>query len=265
MNQLSFRLLSLKNLILICLGLFTGCEEVPVPLTTNSVITGRGSFGTGGDYSGIMVTANGPYGQTPALTDVKGYFTITGLGNGTYFLEYSKKGYGTIRQYGIQLFGNDTVQTGNVTMYQLPDSLMLPSFRKTYIDLRPRFGQERLWICFDTNITKQNAYLFGFQFLLCMSTDKYVSIDHNQLIWFGWDGQYNGDNYSIYIDLKTFSPSGFSYREKFPFKSGDEIFVRGYPCNKGEQGGYLDTYLGKHQYSTLDRTRSTNVISFILP
>lgn len=65
MNQLSFRLLSLNNLIFLGLsaglGVLAGCEKAPVPLTTNSVITGGAGFGTGGDYSGIMVVANDPY------------------------------------------------------------------------------------------------------------------------------------------------------------------------------------------------------------
>jgi hypothetical protein len=39
---------------------------------------------------------------------------LSGLGNGTYYIDYRKEGYGTVRQYGIQLFGNDTARIGYI-------------------------------------------------------------------------------------------------------------------------------------------------------
>ena len=114
------------------------CEKEPVPLTTNSVIKGR-VYGVYPETDeGFLVTAYGPYGNSSAYTDVNGYFQIKGIGNGTYYVEYSKEGYGTIRQYNIQVFGNDTVTAYVVQMYKLPSSLKLPYLRKCYTDVIPK-------------------------------------------------------------------------------------------------------------------------------
>lgn len=266
MNQLSFRLLSLNNLIIYSLlsglALLSGCEKEPVPLTANSIIKGTAGLRNGGDYSGIKVVATGPYGESSTLTDLTGSFQFTGMGNGTYCLDYSKEGYGTIRQYNIQLFGNDTALARGVVLYELPSPLKLPVLKRAFIGIRPRSYPEKDWICFETDVTRQNSEKYCFWFLMCMATDEKVSIDHNQLIDFSWSGQFNDDKYFLYIDIEWFL---YLNRENLPFKSGDMVYVRGYPVNMEERGGYLDTYLGVKQYSTLDRTRSTNVISFIMP
>ncbi len=266
MNRKSFHL-SIRNkgiflsLFLILLLAYS-CEKEPVPLTTNSVIKGR-VYGVYPETDeGFLVTAYGPYGNSSAYTDVNGYFQIKGIGNGTYYVEYSKEGYGTIRQYNIQVFGNDTVTAYVVQMYKLPSSLKLPYLRKCYTDVRPRYYPEKQWICFDTDVTLHYADKFGMDFMLCMDTSDDVSWDRYKLVDFTWSGQYNGDSWSFYID-----PEIIRYQNSgnFPFKSGEKVYVRGYPCNKGEASGYLDTYLGKRQFSTLDKTRSTNVVSFIMP
>lgn len=266
MNQRSFHFLSPNNLIIYSLlsgfVLLSGCEKEPVPLTTNSVLQGNARYGSGSEEGGVKVIAYGPYGESSAVTDAWGNYKFTGMGNGTYCLDFSREGYGTVRQYGIQLFGSDTVTARSVDLYALPGPLMLPFFKRTFIGVRPRYYPEKDWICFETDVTKQNSDRYGFQFLMCMAKDEKVSIDHYQIIDFSWSGQYNGDAYLIYIDIEAFYER---YRERLPFKSGDKVYVRAYPFNKSEGIGYLDTYLGVPQYSTLDKTRSTNIISFTMP
>jgi hypothetical protein len=242
--------------------LLVACEKQPVPLTTNSVITGVAYSGTTNTEEGITVVANGPYGKSSVVTDKNGHFTISGLGNGTYFLDFSKEGYGTIRQYNIQLFGSDTVRAVNTKLFKKPEVLKLPNFKAPYIGVRPRAFPERPWICIETDIIQQNAATYGFQLMLCLDTDENVSWDNNKIYDFSWDSQFNDNTCTFYIDPESLLRMN---KDGFPFKSGDKVYVRGYPCNKDEFSGYIDTYLGVRQYSTLDKKRSTNVVSFIMP
>jgi hypothetical protein len=221
------------------------------------VITGTASISAPDSDDGILVVANGPYGQSSALTDQNGNFVITGLGNGTYYLDYSKEGYGTIRQHNIQVFGNDTVRAYIVQLYEKPVIPKLPVFRKSYYDIRPRYYPQKSFISIDTDLPP-TAESFRLQFVLCMGTDENVSWDHYDVYDFSWDMAVNNDFMTIYLDPDRL-------RNVYLFRTGEKIYVRGYPCNKGESSGYLDTYLGIRQYSTLDITRSTNVISFIMP
>ncbi len=112
-NRHNFRWLSRNSFKLlpglISLILFSSCKKDPDPLFTNSVINGDVNICCMYDSSdNIKVTAKGPFGNKTAMTDNSGRYSIRGLGNGTYSLEYTKDGYGTSHQYGVQLFGNDS-------------------------------------------------------------------------------------------------------------------------------------------------------------
>lgn len=105
------------------------CEKDPSPLYSNSVLTGHAftsDYET--SYAGTNITAYGPYGSTTTTTDESGQFTFAGLGNGTYKLEYSRNGYGTIVRYNVRLFGNDTVEIGGINIFRRYDSFVLPAF-----------------------------------------------------------------------------------------------------------------------------------------
>ncbi len=272
MNRINFRLscpdlLALSGWLAVIL-IINACEEVSGPMTVNSVITGGAYIAAPGTEEGILVVAHGPYGQGSAVTDTYGNFTISGLANGTYYLEYSMDGFGTMWQYDIRLYGNDTARAVYTQLYEKPPALKLPALKKAFIGVRPRNNPEPVWICFDTDIRRQNVADYGLQFMLCMSIHENVSWDNYEICDFTWSGQFNWDAYlqddvySIYIDIRNLKNA---YREIFPFPTGYRVYVKGYPCNKGESGGYLDTYLGVRQFSTLDKTRSTNTISFIMP
>lgn len=261
MNRVNIHLLCRNSLFFLGLllgsGFFQSCEKDPLPLTTNSVITGTAYISTSDSDEGIKVVASGPYGQSSALTDQFGNFVITGLGNGTYYLDYSKEGYGTIRQYNIQVFGNDTVRAYIVQLYEKPVIPKLPTFKKVYYDIRPRSYPQKYFVCIDTDLPP-TAESFRLQFMLCMGTDENVSWDNYDVYDFSWEMAVNNDFMTIYLDPDRL-------RNVYLFRTGEKIYLRGYPCNKGESSGYLDTYLGIRQYSTLDISRSTNVISFIMP
>lgn len=261
MNRINTLLLFRNSLFILCLtlgcGLVISCEKDLVPLTTNSVITGTVYISAPVSAEGIMVVATGPYGQSSALTNANGNFLISDLGNGTYCLDYSKEGYGTIRQHNIQVFGNDTVRAYIVQLFEKPDVPKLPTFNKAYYDIRPRSYPQRSFISIDTDLAP-TAESFRLQFVLCLGTNESVSWNNYKVYDFSWEMAVNNDFMTIYLDP-------YRLHNTYLFNSGEKVYVRGYPCNKGESGGYLDTYLGIIQYSTLDKTRSTNVISFIMP
>lgn len=221
--------------------LFVSCEKEPEPLTTNSVITGRADLDNT-DYelpADIMVIASGPYGKKSAISDADGDYIISGLGNGTYYLDFNKEDYGTVRQYGIQLFGNDTVRAENVILYPLPS----PDFKM------PRFI-DAAWVegnlHISTNYTKQHVF---WETRLFFSTENNVSAG-KYVATYGTTCNWNNE-----IDVP---------RYVLPFTGGTQVYVIGYSCNQRDNG-YLDTYRNERIFSTLNEDSYSNIISFTMP
>lgn len=251
-NTLSF----MRNSFLFATALFllAGCEKDPEPLTSNSVITGHASlfFAYSDQTANIKVTATGPYGQKTAMAEADG-FSIDGLGNGTYYLEYSQDGYGTLREYGIKLFGSDTVWARGANLFKIPSSV-LPSFTKAYTAIRDRYGPPTTFVCIETSITDHSVY--GLDILIYMDVNEDVGWKNYQCYYPAGDANFNDANvHTIYI-----------HPDVLPFESGTMVYLKGYPCNNYEyQYGYLDIYLGERIFSTLDKSKSTTVLSFIMP
>ena len=245
MNQILFPMCFRNNIavliLLSCSPLFVSCEEEPEPLTTNSVITGS-AYLDDLDYdqpADILVIASGPYGKKSAVSDADGGYTIRGLGNGTYYLDLSREGYGTVRQYGIQLFGNDTVHAEGVDLYKMPPSgFKMPQF--TYAA-----WVERSFLI-STNYTKQ--YVF-WETMLFFSTDNNVSAS-NFAVTYGTNCNWNNE-----IRVPDYV---------LPFPRGTKVYVIGYSCNQRDNG-YLDTYRNERIFSTLNGNNYSNIISFTIP
>jgi len=241
--------------ILIFMTLLPGCEKEPEPLTTNSAITGYVSISDPlvEEPGNIKVTATGPYGHKSTTTLPDGYFLIEGLGNGTYYVDYSKEGYGTLREYGIRLFGADTVRVGGTSLFKLP-SINLPAFVKAYTAIRDRYGPPTTFVCIETTVSDYMA--FELDIMIYMDTSAEVAWNRYASYYPATDANFNDANiHTIYIDP-----------EILPFESGTKVYLKGYPCNISEYGyNYLDTYLGIPVFSTLDKTKSTAVLSFIMP
>ena len=233
-----------------------GCEKDPEPLTTNSVI--RGTVWLHNEYSeepsNIKVTASGPYGNKSSTSQANGMFSIDGLGNGTYYLDYSKEGYGTIREYSISVFGNDTVHARGAYLFKKPASAV-PTLIKAYSAIRDRFFPLTTFVCIETSASN-NGSIFGLDVMLYMDDSPDVAWDRFEISNPASDANVNDANvHTIYIDPVI-----------IPFESGTKVYVRGYPFNTEEfRSGYLDTYQGIPMYSTLDKSKSTNVVSFIMP
>jgi hypothetical protein len=240
---------------IILLAIILSCEKDPEPLTLNSVISGWASLYVKytGEPTNIRVTATGPYGHKSINVDASGMFLIDGLGNGTYSLEYSLEGYGPIRQYNIQLFGNDTARVQGARLFKMPKGAM-PSFVKAYSAICDRYGPPTTFVCIETSVADPLTY--GLDIMIFMNTGSDVAWNRYEIFYPASDANFNDANvHTVYIDPAV-----------LPFKSGTKVFLKGYSCNTLEYFyGYLDTYLGLRMFSTLEKSKSTTVLNFTMP
>lgn len=232
-----------------------GCEKDPEPLTSNSVIIGWVSLYNNytDEPANIRVTATGPYGHKSVDVNPSGMFTIDGLGNGTYSLDYSLDGYGPVREYGIKLFGYDTARVQGAQLFKMPSGA-LPAFTKAYTAIRDRYGPPTTFVCIETSVSDYST--FGLEVMIYMNSGSDVAWNKYEFFYPAWDANFNDANvHTIYIDPAV-----------LPFESGTKVYLRGYPCNTQEYfSGYLDTYQGVRMLSTLDKSKSTTVLNFIMP
>jgi hypothetical protein len=245
-------------LIFVLAGIFliVRCTLEPQPLFTNSVITGSSWTH---EYGIVTVTANGPYGQTITKTSSKdgeyGQYILTGLGSGTYSLDFMADGYGTVKQYGIQLFGNDTVKADEVILYKEYNNYVLPSFGNITYEMHGYSNINTMFIVLNTDMETSDS-IIPIVFFMDVKNSvnnnnySYVSFDYNV-----WKQDQSSKYYSIY-----FLPG------ILPFKSGTKVFFIGYVGNPLEFWlGYFDRYHGFPQYSTLIPEIHSEVMSFTVP
>jgi hypothetical protein len=238
---------------LIILSLLAACERDPVPLSNNSSI--RGSVfadSAGRELYGINIRLAGPYGVETMITDKK-EFRFDGLGNGTYSVEYSRKGYGTVTQHGFQLFGGDELRAPGLALYQLPSITVIPRFISAYVTqaTSPASPYKYIYV----NLAVTNVDLSKLSVMFFMSTDRKVSWESFE---FSCSSDRTGTTNSIpYIRASCI----------LPFKSGSEVYIVGYPYNKKESASSasFDFYAGRPSFSTLVKNNPTNIVSFIIP
>jgi hypothetical protein len=243
-----------RILILIFFGsiFFSSCRKIPDPITKNGIIAGYAGLYPNSIDDSIEVTARGPYGKASTMTDINGLFKFKGLGNGTYSLIYSKPGYGSIRQYGLQMFGNDSIRVEYVRLFKTYDDYKIPEFERVYIGAMPRSSATNCLIL----TTKQK--LGYFPLLFFMSTGKEVNYRNFKYTegHYWVRGPFETPNYDIiYIELNY-----------LPFNHGDKVYLIGYVCNLDEfDSGFFDRYTGYPALSTLMPDNHTPVMEFILP
>ncbi len=233
--------------------LFSSCEKGPDPLFTNSVITGYANILYSGENDTILVVATGPYGSKSQVTGERGKYFFNGLGNGTYRLDFIKEGYGTLRQYGLQLFGNDTAGARNVKLFKRDFSYIMPGLQRIVIEIKPGTDPEKFYVAIETG---QNMGYLPVVFFMDVKNSvtykKYIKSYGSFDIEPGYSG--SGRD-KVYIDP-----------DLLPFESGKIIYIIGYAYNPDEYYyGYFNRYLGMEEYSTLDPEKHSSVMSFIMP
>jgi hypothetical protein len=246
-------LLLFRNRALLLTGivlwaLTSSCEELPEPLFSNSVIHGNIDFYYNNDEAleDISITARGPYEKKMALTDSNGDYEITGLGNGTYNLEISKEGYGTKYQYGIQLFGNDTVRVRD-ELYKRMTGLKLPTLYEIHTqDTYSWLSEKKIVISTSRSQGEIPCRVF-------MSEDDDVSYNN-----FQWTSKAHSVKRNGFDKLLLFV-------EFIPFEPGKKVFLRVYICNPNEYYGYFNKYTGMLTFSTLEKDERSSVMSFRMP
>ena len=226
---------------------------------TNSVISGYCDvYESMGENANIKVVASGPYGKTFTQTGEGGHYVITGLGNGTYRLDFTKEGYGTIKMYNIQLFGNDTVNVSQVSLFKRYDKFVMPSLSNISVETNQRFGPNPV-VIIETDMSSSTGALPS-PLPVVLFTDSIKNVSYinytcvHPFIYPAFDDSGSGKI------VFTFDP-GY-----LPFKSGSEVFFIGYVCNPNEiNNGYFDKYLGFDELSTLIPEKHSQVMSFIMP
>jgi hypothetical protein len=222
-------------------------EEFPEPMFTSCVIQGtvRLVSSSEGTLDGFLVTAQGPYEEKSASTNSNGNFEINGLGNGTYKLEISKAGFGTKYQYGIQLFGDDTVGVRDELYERVNGSI--PALKTVETQLTSFSWLNENSIAVTTNKTSGTVPARVF-----MAEHKDVSYKNYQ---------WTGNVHSLYRN-------GFEHLlltvNDIPFASGKKIYLKMYICNP-EEYGYLNYYTGLWTFSTLDPDEHSEEMSFTMP
>jgi len=229
-------------------ALVCSCEELPEPLFTSSVINGNIDFYYNYDEvpEDISITARGPYEKKEALTDSKGDYEITGLGNGTYEVEISKEGYGTKYHHGIQLFGNDTVRVRD-ELYKRMTGIKLPALYEVRTsDYYDFLNDTKIVITTNRSQGEIPARVF-------MSENDDVSYKDFQWTTKAHSVKRNGfDKILLFI-------------ENLPFESGKKIYLRLYICNPEENYGYFNKKTGLLTFSTLEQDEHSSIMSFIMP
>jgi hypothetical protein len=230
-----------------------GCEKDPEPVTTNSAIHTSASVLDLDIIHEIKITAEGPYGDKSILVPEGEYGYIEGLGNGTYNLLYSTDGYGTIEKQNIKLFGGDTVHISQVMIYKKPPKFTTPELIRAYIGY-PN-GADYPNMCIETNYKPEDRPNLQMIFFIGTSPD----VDWNRFITYSvsFSSEYTGDNtwtafIPMYEGIMTM------------FQPGEHLFFKGYACNNMDPG-YFDYYQGLQVFSTMDKSRHTNVADVILP
>jgi len=245
-----------QNKVFLLTGIVLGAltcsceEEFPEPMFTTSVIRGDIDYYYNTDSDpypeGISVIARGPYPDKSALTNSSGNFEINGLGNGTYKLEISKEGFGTKYQYGIQLFGNDTVGVRDM-LYEkvtgtIPKLLTIESQNTSYYWLDEH----------SIDITTNKTGSGEIPCRIFMAVHKDVSYKNYQ-----WSGRVHS-GFSNRVDKFLLGVHGI------PFESGQKVYLKVYICNPEEEG-YLNHYTGLWTFSTLEADEHSEVMSFTMP
>lgn len=234
------------------------CEKDPEPLFDKGVISGNVTiYNPGGNLNGndVRIIADGPYGRRSTLSDYEGNYTLSGLGNGTYEIEFVKEGYGTYRLRDIQIFKNDTLSLSarlyKKASYKMPQLSTL----MYYADFN---NMDERSVAIITNIP--DDFPEEMQIRVFLSDTREVSFKN--YIYTEIPRAYHRENNT---QLMIVSADPHYYNEGGPIlPQGKTRYMIAYVCSL-EDDPYFDEYYGLPIYSTVDEQQHSRVFAINLP
>jgi hypothetical protein len=226
------------------------CEKDPEPLFDNGMITGKVViYNPGGTLYGsnVSIIARGPYGSKSTLSDYEGNYELSGLGNGTYEIEFNKKGYGIYRQPGIQVFGNDTLTISAFLYKKLNYKMPRLSGIMYYL---PYEDIHSVGIVTDIPADNYEAL----QIRVFLSDTKGVSFKN--YMYTATPYLYHRDN-ATQLMLFDADPNIVN-TDKTIFQHGQTRYMIAYVCDRNDPG-YFNEYYGMYIYSTVDEQQHSKV------
>jgi hypothetical protein len=249
MNLINMRLLSHKIFLLFTFGillLVPACEKDELePLYNKGVLTGTITLDSwlGEPAADVIVKASGPYGTKSVLTNSGGIYEMSGLGNGTYEVEFTKEGWGAPKHYSVQIYGNDTISITE-RLLKCPDFVM----PLLYLEADPDYLSI---IEFRSNLPVNTTEVPPLRAFISKTKD--VSCFKYACSAQAYD--YTTEEYVYY----TF---GFHYPQGFT--SGEKAFLIAYLCNENDYG-YIDYFKGIEVFSTINVKKHSPVIEIKIP
>jgi hypothetical protein len=245
------RLLCRKSHFLITVGtilLLIACEKDELePTFSDGVLKGTVWYYDRIDtYYGpvplenVTVKANGPYGSRTALTNANGEYEMNHMGNGTYEIEFLKKGWGATKFYSVRIFGNEEL-TVDQRIWKYPE------FAMPVLDSK---GEEydAGWVAFRSNLPESTTEIPTLRAFFSKSRDvscfKYEYSD---------DGYYYTNSGHLYY-----------YFNLYPESQGETVFIVAYICD-GSGYGEFDQFRGLEVYPSINPEKHSQVIEYKIP
>ena len=236
-----------------------GCKKDPDPLYDNGMITGHIELYSPSieiiNGNNVKIIAHGPYGSKSTISDPQGKYTLSGLGNGTYEIEFSKEDFGIFRRPGIQIFGYDTLsinallyKKANYKMPQLSTLMTYSAFNEwddhsvAIVTDIPGGDNEEMQIRVFLSDTK------GVSFINYLYTEIPNVINRD------------GAPQSIIVRA---DPEIMNTNKPI-FKHGQPRYMIAYVCNVDDPG-YFNEYFGLTIYSTVDAQQHSRIYEIKFP
>jgi hypothetical protein len=248
----------LIHIMLVAVVFCSSCKKDPEPFLSQGVITGNiytYDSGSRASVTNTKVIAHGPYGSPSTLSDTNGDYTLSGLGNGTYEIEFDKEGYGKKFARGVQIFGKDTIKENKRLIkkadYQMPElSNVLYSNSYAY----------KYEVAFATNILGDNGK--EMQIRVFISDNKDVS--PTNYIYSEQAREVKRENITSLM-IVCVNPQIVNSDSDHLFREGQTIYLIAYVCSIEEYDGEFSEYYGVPIFSTVDEQQHSRVIELKAP
>jgi len=237
-----------------------GCEKDPDPLYDNGTITGyielhSYSHETTINGNNVKIIAHGPYGSKSTISDPQGNYTLSGLGNGTYEIEFNKEDFGIFRRPGIQIFGYDTLSINALlykkVVYKMPRLSTLMTY-SAYNDW------DNHSVAIVTDIPAGNNE--EMQIRVFLSDTKGVSFKN--YLYTEIPYVYQRDDATQLMIVRA--DPRIVNTDEYIFKHGQPRYMIAYVCNVDDPG-YFNEYFGLTIYSTVDAQQHSRIFEIKFP